>query len=361
MGALPQSPYPGTVEEGHAPDKGVGAEGMPVRGTTSAACATTTPARARHKGYPGAGWSRSLSPEMQRPRRPDRPWPRHPPWPDRQRTRAEDRIRAARATGLRNLPLHRTTQNRIWLEIVQIALDPPAWMPMLALTSKTRLAPPPAAPPVHHGRATRDHRPSAYPPPGPAPALEQPHHRRPRPAQPTPRTQSDQWMPRPFDSTSTPKAVESGAIPRRHSGLQPAQPQPMARKRSTDSLGGPSRNFEAHGVGLPHRVACRVLGVSESWFYKWVKDPVTKRQERRQQPGSLLAVEVLRRGHPAPLVGRGGKAPLPTCRPPVDYRGRRRIQRLPGPRLEERARRFRPRERSGDDRLSLPAEYFKVE
>ncbi|GGT68062.1 hypothetical protein GCM10010207_78570 [Streptomyces atratus] len=39
----------------------------------------------------------------------------------RQRARAEDRIRAARATGLRNLPLHDTAQNRIWLEIVQIA------------------------------------------------------------------------------------------------------------------------------------------------------------------------------------------------------------------------------------------------
>ncbi|MFJ4623029.1 IS1380 family transposase [Streptomyces sp. NPDC088812] len=57
----------------------------------------------------------------------------------RLRARAEDRIRAARATGLRNLPLHRTAQNRVWLEIVQIALDLLAWMPMLALTGKARL------------------------------------------------------------------------------------------------------------------------------------------------------------------------------------------------------------------------------
>ncbi|NED80917.1 IS1380 family transposase, partial [Streptomyces sp. SID11233] len=56
----------------------------------------------------------------------------------RQRARAEDRIRAARATGLRNLPLHDTAQNQIWLEIVQIALDLLAWIPMLALTGKTR-------------------------------------------------------------------------------------------------------------------------------------------------------------------------------------------------------------------------------
>lgn len=57
----------------------------------------------------------------------------------RLRARAEDRIRAARTTGLRNLPLHRTAQNRIWLETVQIALDLLAWMPMLALTGKARL------------------------------------------------------------------------------------------------------------------------------------------------------------------------------------------------------------------------------
>ncbi|MGY4920826.1 IS1380 family transposase [Streptomyces sp. 900116325] len=56
----------------------------------------------------------------------------------RQRARAEDRIRAARATGLRNLRLHSTAQNRVWLEIVQIALDLLAWMPMLALTGEIR-------------------------------------------------------------------------------------------------------------------------------------------------------------------------------------------------------------------------------
>ncbi len=56
----------------------------------------------------------------------------------RRRARAEDRIRAARATGLRNLPPHDAAQNRIWLEIVQIALDLLAWMPMLALTGQAR-------------------------------------------------------------------------------------------------------------------------------------------------------------------------------------------------------------------------------
>jgi hypothetical protein len=56
----------------------------------------------------------------------------------RQRARAEDRIRAARDTGLRNLPLHDAAQNQIWLEIVQIALDLLAWMPMLALDGPAR-------------------------------------------------------------------------------------------------------------------------------------------------------------------------------------------------------------------------------
>lgn len=58
----------------------------------------------------------------------------------RQRARAEDRMRAARATGLRNLPLHDTTQNQIWLEIVQIPVNmwpihgcsPPAGISMSA-------------------------------------------------------------------------------------------------------------------------------------------------------------------------------------------------------------------------------------
>lgn len=56
----------------------------------------------------------------------------------RRRARCEDRIRNARATGLRNLPLQDTAQNQIWLEIVQIALDLLAWMPMLALTGAAR-------------------------------------------------------------------------------------------------------------------------------------------------------------------------------------------------------------------------------
>lgn len=56
----------------------------------------------------------------------------------RRRARCEDRIRGARDTGLRNLSLHDTAQNRIRPEIVSLAPDLLARMPMLALTGKTR-------------------------------------------------------------------------------------------------------------------------------------------------------------------------------------------------------------------------------
>ncbi|WP_344394136.1 IS3 family transposase, partial [Streptomyces vastus] len=32
---------------------------------------------------------------------------------------------------------------------------------------------------------------------------------------------------------------------------------------------------------VPHRLACRVVGVSESWFYKWRDKPTTAREVRR--------------------------------------------------------------------------------
>jgi hypothetical protein len=50
----------------------------------------------------------------------------------RQRARAEDRIRALKDTGMRNLPLHRFAANQIWLEIVTLAADLLAWTQTLA-------------------------------------------------------------------------------------------------------------------------------------------------------------------------------------------------------------------------------------
>jgi hypothetical protein len=51
----------------------------------------------------------------------------------RRRGRCEDRIRNAKDTGLRNLPLHGFDQNQIWLEIVGLASEIVAWAGMLGL------------------------------------------------------------------------------------------------------------------------------------------------------------------------------------------------------------------------------------
>jgi len=56
----------------------------------------------------------------------------------RRRARAEDRIRQARATGLRNLPLHGFVQNQLWCELVSLACELVAWTQMLALTGQAR-------------------------------------------------------------------------------------------------------------------------------------------------------------------------------------------------------------------------------
>ena len=56
----------------------------------------------------------------------------------RRRARCEDRIRNAKDTGLRNLPLHGYEQNQIWCEIAALACELLAWMQMLALPGPGR-------------------------------------------------------------------------------------------------------------------------------------------------------------------------------------------------------------------------------
>jgi hypothetical protein len=56
----------------------------------------------------------------------------------RRRARCEDRIRCAKDTGLRNLPLNGFAQNQVWCEIVALACELLAWTQLLALTGSAR-------------------------------------------------------------------------------------------------------------------------------------------------------------------------------------------------------------------------------
>jgi len=56
----------------------------------------------------------------------------------RRRARCEDRIRCAKDTGLRNLPLKGFAQNQVWCEIVALACELLAWAQMLALIGEAR-------------------------------------------------------------------------------------------------------------------------------------------------------------------------------------------------------------------------------
>ena len=58
----------------------------------------------------------------------------------RRRARAEDRIRAAKDTGLRNLPLHELDQNRIWQAVVALACEITAWTQTARLHRAPRTA-----------------------------------------------------------------------------------------------------------------------------------------------------------------------------------------------------------------------------
>jgi hypothetical protein len=56
----------------------------------------------------------------------------------RRRARCEDRIRNAKDTGLRNLPLKGFAQNQVWCEIVALACELLAWTQLLALPGTAR-------------------------------------------------------------------------------------------------------------------------------------------------------------------------------------------------------------------------------
>jgi hypothetical protein len=60
----------------------------------------------------------------------------------RQRARIEDRIRAAKATGLRNLPFDLMRRNAVWLELVLAAQDLTCWTQALLLDGPLAVAEP---------------------------------------------------------------------------------------------------------------------------------------------------------------------------------------------------------------------------
>jgi hypothetical protein len=56
----------------------------------------------------------------------------------RRRARCEDRIRSAKDTGLRNLPLKGFAQNQLWCEVVSLACELLAWTQLIALAGPAR-------------------------------------------------------------------------------------------------------------------------------------------------------------------------------------------------------------------------------
>jgi hypothetical protein len=60
----------------------------------------------------------------------------------RQHARIEDRIRAAKATGLANLPFDAWRRNTVWLELVLCAQDLTCWLQCLLLEGELALAEP---------------------------------------------------------------------------------------------------------------------------------------------------------------------------------------------------------------------------
>ena len=58
----------------------------------------------------------------------------------RQHARVEDRIRQAKATGLRNLPCRAWNENAAWLEVVLMATDLIAWTKLIAFADNPTLA-----------------------------------------------------------------------------------------------------------------------------------------------------------------------------------------------------------------------------
>ncbi|RZS37035.1 DDE family transposase [Herbihabitans rhizosphaerae] len=135
----------------------------------------------------------------------------------RRHARVEDRIRAAKDTGLRNLPFHDATQNTLWLEICALAQDLVAWTQRLALTGWAAVAEPNGS--VYgfrRGRPTGPHR--------TPPTTQDPHHlalgRHPDHRTPTPHASQHNLNPPPRPQQAAPGAPAQPAK-RAHRHAQP--------------------------------------------------------------------------------------------------------------------------------------------
>jgi len=71
---------------------------------------------------------------------------------------------------------------------------------------------------------------------------------------------------------------------------------------------------------VPHAFSCRLLGVSESWFYKWIRQPVTSRAAGRAELDAAVKEAFVASGkaHGSPRVHEDLTDPLP----PVDLPSR---------------------------------------
>ena len=67
---------------------------------------------------------------------------------------------------------------------------------------------------------------------------------------------------------------------------------------------------------VPHVFSCRLLGVRESWFYKWIKNPVSDRSARQAELDAAVkqAFDASGKAHGSPRVHVDLTDPLP----PVD-------------------------------------------
>ncbi len=124
-----------------------GRSGTAPGSPTSPACSTFPPGRpgcgspsARNARTPGAAAVHRLDGHRFTALATDARKASSPTWKlrHRHRARCEDRIRCAKDTGLRNLPLKGFAQNQVWCEIVALACELLAWMQMLALAGTAR-------------------------------------------------------------------------------------------------------------------------------------------------------------------------------------------------------------------------------